>query len=403
MLVEMGWVTSALTIQLYVTSDKGWWIVCGMLAAYILYFLHRLNTSSGLTFFLPLAMALGAIGGMKSDNMEDIWVPLHMALVALAVMGIFVAEYNRQEDTRFLGVIFVVLMPLAVWQSISRNNLWEEWAEGGRRGVNLQALFIMLAASYALLLKGRWKLLVVPLYGVLFILGSRTGFFTALAVPIIYGTINRTTRKDLLSAVPGLAAAALCLFAAVILYQRSLSVGGLTGDENIPSGLRVEGRYQSDELKESGLMRLEISRKWLEFLREQPTLFGNGCRWYTGRFGEEYYPHNGFLHVFNGYGVISGFLYSWVCISVILSLWKRRHGLAPHIVWAGAFFFSMILRKFGEAQLLVVPVHVAGFGIMYAVGLAIWGSGAYSGASTAMRRLKRAGPPEREYARSALR
>lgn len=371
MMAEMGWVTLGLTIQLYVLSNTGWWTVCGMLVLYILWFSRRLQGAPGIVYLLPLAMALGVLGGWNTGTPEDIWEPIHMALASLAVLGVFAAEYNREEDAQFLAFILVFLMPVAVWQSIARNNLWEEWSVGGRKGVNLQALFLMVGASYGLLLRGGFKLVVLPFYGAIFLLGSRTGFFTSLTLPMVYFAFVRRHRKQPTETFPVLALAILLISCAIVLCPEWIprdtdESGGL-----LPKGLVVEGRYSAESVKEVSEKRAEMTRRWLEFLLEEPTLFGHGCRSYGWFFGGECHPHNGFLHVFNGYGVIAGCLYLSVCLTTVRSLWMKRQVLPPHLLWAGAFFVSMVLRQLAEAQLLVVAVHVSGFAIMYAAGLAI--------------------------------
>jgi peptidoglycan/LPS O-acetylase OafA/YrhL len=162
MVIEMGWLTLAMTVQLYLTDTRGYLVACGMLATYILYQFRRARRISRLVWLLSLGLALGSLGSLATGNVTDFFEPLHIGLCSLAVIGFFLSEYNREEDARFLARLIVILLPIAVWQSIARNDLAKEWAEGGRRGVNLAAFFLMLAGTYCFLLRKRWMLLAVP-------------------------------------------------------------------------------------------------------------------------------------------------------------------------------------------------------------------------------------------------
>jgi hypothetical protein len=367
MLLEVGWLTAALTLQLYVPDAKGFWIVCSMLGGYILYFNERLSRTPRLVLWLSLGLSLGAIGGLATGAMRDFYQPLHLALTALAVAGLFVSEYNRLEDARFLAVALMVLLPVASWRSVARNNLLEQWAEGSRAGVNLQALFGMIAASYTLLLRGPWKLLALPFYCGLFLLGSRTGFFTALAFPVVYFSVSKEVRRELFRHA-GLLGMVVLLIAGGGVYQR-IQRNAETADLPVDTS-----RHSGEALREGIMLRLDLGLYWTDFLWRQPTLFGNGYDTYGSRSDASFSPDNGFLHLFNGLGVVCGVIYLSVCFTVLQRLWRVRATLPPHIAWAGAFFASLLLRHVGESQFIVLSVHIAGFAVTYGTGLAIWGA-----------------------------
>jgi len=382
MLCEMGWLTLAMTVQLYVPETKGYLIVCGLLAAYMLVYSGRAERVSGVVWFFSFGLALGSFGGLATGDVTDLYQPLHLALCSLAIMGFFVSEYNREEDARFIGGIIVVLLPLAAWQSITRNGLADEWTEGGRRGVNLIALFLMLAASYGFLLKGRWKLVALPMYAMLFLLGSRTALITALALPVIYCGINRTMRQYIsrntwsLSLVIG-------VFLIAILCQDYFA-----GIKEYLGGAMGQNRFEANALKEGSDQRLNLTLEWLKYLWDKPTWFGHGIYTYGVEVEYDHWPHEGILHVFNGFGVICGSIYLWACIRVASRLWRKRAFLPPHISWAAAFFAAILIRALGEAQLIVHSIHISGFAVTYGTGLAIWGAERY-GQNISTKRKKR--------------
>ena len=370
MVMEMGWLVAAMTIQLYVSGATGYWIVCGMLVAYLLTFNARLELVSSTVWMLALMLALGSLGGMGwggtgSNSVKDVWQPLHMGLIALAIMGGFAGKYHQRKDLAFLAPVIVGLLLVGMFQSAQRNHSLELWAEGQRVGVNLQALFLTIAIAYGFLLRGQWKLLVLPLYLALFWLGSRTGFITALAFPFLFFVIYKGARKNLPRLVGRICIALIALIAILNL----MDVGQLMRDAGLPVAYQ---RIFDDTLKEGATGRQELSLFWLNYLWEYPTWFGNGIDSYGSRYGFNF-PHNGYLHIFNGFGVVCGLVYFGMVIQVIRGLVLKSAVLPAHIAWAGAFVCTMLIRKFGEAQLLVEPTHIAGFAITYGVGLALWG------------------------------
>ena len=382
MLCEMGWLTIAMTIQLYVPTTHGFLAVCGMLAAYIVYFAGRMEKISYPVWWLSLGLALGSFGGLATGDVQDIYQPLHLGLVSLAVMGVFVSEYNREEDARFIGLVIVVLLPLAAWQSIIRNGLADEWQEGGRRGVNLVAFFLMLAASYGFLLKGRWKLVTLPIFAMLVLFGSRTAFISALALPVIYCGMDRTMRQYILRHTWNLSLVIGVVLTAILCQHY------FAGIQEHLGGAIGENRLDSNALKEGSDQRLNLTLEWLKYLFDKPTLFGHGIYTYSAYAEYDHWAHEGFIHVFNGLGVISGFIYLWVCIRVASRLWRKRAFLPTQISWAAAFFAAILIRALGEAQLIAHDFHISGFAVTYGTGLAIWGAERY-GQNISTRRKKR--------------
>jgi hypothetical protein len=125
---------------------------------------------------------------------------------------------------------------------------------------------------------------------------------------------------------------------------------------------------------ESGMeQRTNLALFWLKALWNKPTLFGNGIYTYGAAAEFDTWPHNGLLHVFNGLGVICGVIYLWGIVKVMIRLWQMKAYLPNHIAWAAAFFVTLLLRSYGEAQLYVADYHIAGFAITYGSGLALWG------------------------------
>jgi hypothetical protein len=371
MVIEMGWLTLAMTVQLYLTDTRGYLVACGMLATYILYQFRRARRISRLVWLLSLGLALGSLGSLATGNVTDFFEPLHIGLCSLAVIGFFLSEYNREEDARFLARLIVILLPIAVWQSIARNDLAKEWAEGGRRGVNLAAFFLMLAGTYCFLLRKRWMLLAVPFYLGVLILGSRTTFITALAFPVIYCMLSRSVRNYILHNIPVLPLLVLVALAiSLVLFSSNLAeiikapLGGSLGVV----------RFDYETVEGGAEQRTNLTLFWLKALWDKPTLFGNGVYTYGAAAEFNTWPHNGLLHVFNGLGVICGVIYLWVIVKVMIRLWQMKAYLPNHIAWAAAFFVILLLRSFGEAQWFVANNHIAGFAVTYGSGLAIWGA-----------------------------
>jgi hypothetical protein len=374
-----------MTVQLYVTDARGYLIVFGMLAVYILFQFGRARRISRLVCLLSLGLSLGSLGSLATGNFEDLFPPLHLGLCSLAVMGLFLSEYNREEDARFLA--HLILLPIAVWQSIARNDLAKEWEEGGRRGVNLAALFLMLAGSYSFLLRKRWILLAVPFYLGVLILGSRTSFITAMALPVIYCMLNRSIRIYFFRNIP-----------IIVLVMVALAISIAFVSSNLFEIIKAQfggsfgiGRFDYGTLQNGGQQRTNLTLLWLKALWEKPTYFGNGIYTYQAIADYETWPHNGLLHVFNGLGGICGVIYLWVIVKVMIRLWQMRTCLPNHIAWAAAFFVAMFLRSFGEAQLFVAGNHIAGFAITYGSGLAIWGAEHSIRIKRGIRRMPAAG------------
>jgi len=368
MVIEMGWLTLGMTVQLYATDALGYLLSCGILATYILFQFRRAGRISRLVWLLSLGLALGSLGSLATGNFTDLYEPLHLGLCSLALIGFFLSEYNREEDARFLARLIVIMLPIAVWQSIARNGLAKEWSEGGRRGVNLAAFFLMLAGTYCFLLRKRWMLLAVPFYIGVLILGSRTTFVTALAFPVIYCVLSRSIRNYFLRNIPILLV--LVALAISLVYFSSDLVDIIQAHLGGSFGL---GRFDYNTLQSGGEQRANLTLFWLKALWEKPTLFGNGIYTYGAAAEFETWPHNGLLHVFNGLGVICGAIYLWVIVKVMIRLWQTKAFLPNQIAWAAAFFVTLFLRSFGEAQLFVAGIHIAGFAITYGSGLAIWG------------------------------
>jgi hypothetical protein len=149
-----------------------------------------------------------------------------------------------------------------------------------------------------------------------------------------------------------------------------------------------ENRFDANVLKEGSDQRLNLTSEWLKYLWDKPTLFGHGIYSYSANAEWDHWAHEGFIHVFNGLGIICGFIYLWVCIHVASGLWRKRAFLPPHITWAVAFFAAILIRALGEAQLIVHDVHISGFAVTYGTGLAIWGAERY-GRNVSPRRKKR--------------
>jgi len=369
MVIEMGWLTLAMTVQLYVTDARGYLVVCGMLATYILIQFGRARRISRLVWLLSLGLALGSLGSLSTGNLTDFFEPLHLGLCSLALMGFFLGEYNREEDARFLAQLIVIVLPIAVWQSIARNGLAKEWVEGGRRGVNLAAFFLMLAGTYCFLLRKRWMFLAMPFYLGVAMLGSRTTFVTALAFPVIYCMLSRSVRKYFLSNIPLLL---FLVFLAIGLVLVSSNNPGETVQAQLGGSYGL-GRFVSDAMESGMEQRTNLALFWLKALWNKPTLFGNGIYTYGAAAEFDTWPHNGLLHVFNGLGVICGVIYLWGIVKVMIRLWQMKAYLPNHIAWAAAFFVTLLLRSYGEAQLYVADYHIAGFAITYGSGLALWG------------------------------
>jgi hypothetical protein len=366
MLAEIGWLTGGMTVQLYVQGADGYLIALGMLAAYLVFFFRRVESCSKMVWLLSIGLALGSIGGLATGNMGDIFEPLHMGLSALTVMGGFVVKYNKHDDTAFIGLLIIVLMPVAIWQSVVRNNLLALWSSGSRFGVNLSALFLMIGATYGFLLKGWRKSVVIPFYVCLYMLGSRTGFITSLAFPLIYSALSPKIRHYLMRHQILFTVSLVLVFIAGWYFDL---MDMMKADFLFPVGTE---RYGGGAVNEGADQRIGIAILWLKYLWEYPSLFGHGIDTYGAFWGGNRYPHNGLLHVFNGLGVICGLIYLWVIVRVMLLLLPNYKAMPQYVIWSVTFIISMLIRSFGEAQLLVSSIHIAGFAITYAFGVAIW-------------------------------
>jgi hypothetical protein len=365
MLAEMVWLIGAITIQIYVPGFQGYCIVFAMQVAYIGCFSGRLGSTPTAVWIVGAAFMIAGLGQFGSSNLKDSCDPLLTALQCVSIMGVFVAEYHRRLDATLIAAPIILLLLGGGFQSIKRNNLLDLWAEGQRQGVNLQALFVMLAVGFGFLLPRYWKLLLLPLYLLLWWMGSRTGFFTALAMPLFYYGIYGETRRRLHRViVPVMGVVVLG-----ILLLNTLNLSELAREVGLPVAYQ---RMFDDTLKEGAEGRTELGLFWLRYLFANPTLFGLGIESYGSQFGLMM-PHNGYLHVFNGLGIICGFGYFWLIGRIAVGFIRDSAFFPQRVAWAGALLGTILMRKFGEAQLVFCPLHVAGFALCYATGLALWG------------------------------
>jgi hypothetical protein len=120
--------------------------------------------------------------------------------------------------------------------------------------------------------------------------------------------------------------------------------------------------------------RLEEWDTWWNELSQNPAVFGRGMMTYGNRGEVEVYPHNGLLHVLNGYGLIAGAVYIWAFLGFGRAL-LRSENLRPVVVrWSIGFFLAMSLHSIFECEVLGSDsVHLMSLFLAYAVALGLWG------------------------------
>ena len=361
------------------------WVSTAMFAVYIAATLSRVPRVPKVVFWIAIAMALGIPGGWHSVYPDDLWTPISLSLAAISVMGMFVAEFHSEEDLRLISIVAILALPLACYCSISRNGLGDLWGAGSRIGLNLMGYFMATACVYAMTM--RTPYIFLSLLPMLLLAGSRTGTAMVVIPLLLYPRFAKLLARKSLSIV--------LVIGVLLLVGRFLFAGKI--DQKIhdltvhyEESLYHKERFAFDDMRDGLTTRFKIADGWLGYTIKHPAIFGHGIISYAWQGENIDPPHNGILHVFNGFGILSGIIYTAVLAWLVILYFQRRKALSVQFSWAGAFFIAICSRMFTETQLAVSVNHIAGFLLCYGLGLAVFGlTGAASKPSARMEQFKR--------------
>jgi hypothetical protein len=357
-----------MTVQFSGVFPQKDWVSTAMFAVYIAAKWSRAPRVPGVVFWIATAMALGIPGGWGSVYASDVWTPISLSLAAVSVMGLFVAEYHREEDLRLISTVAILALPIACYCSIRRNGLGDQWSAGSRTGINLIGYFLATACVYAMTLRSPYVFL--SLLPMLLLAGSRTSITMVAILLLLYPRFLRLLSRKSFQIV--LVIGVLLLigrFAFAERFDRKIHDLTATYEDSFSHA----ERFKFDDVRDSFMTRFNITDGWFENVIKRPSLFGHGSATYGWQDENIYFPHNGILHVFNGMGIPAGVIYTLSLAWLVKLYFEKRRALPDVFSWAGAFLIAVCFRMFTEAQLIVEVNHVSGFLLCYGCGLAMLG------------------------------
>ena len=317
-----------------------------------------------LVWVLSAVHLLGTAGVLESDFSTDFFFPLNASVHCLCVLGVFAHKYYHLRDFRRVAVCAFILIGFAIQISIMRNDV-QLMIEGGmRKGTNLIGWFGAVQCAFVFALPGPWRFLAILPLGVII----RSGCRSALGAVIIQFAIvhflsrDRKLERDRLVMTFFLIAT---LFAGAMAFESLLTT--------LPKTMQPMGGWaRMVNSGQAASNRAIPLYGWLVFLIQHPSFTGHGINTYGIRYFVGEWPHNGILHVFNGYGVISGFLYLWFCLGYLKTLWRTRLPLPEQVVWGIGFMCAILFRGMIECTIVGESLHAIGVLATYGVGAGLY-------------------------------
>lgn len=308
---------------------------------------------------IACANLLGAAGYVASGMVVDLLFPINQGLACLALAGVFARRAANERNLSVIAAVTAVLIALATYASIARNNI-EIFAEGGSRaGFSLIGWFAVIMLSATLALPGWFKVFSVAPILLILRSGSRSAMVAGgLQLAVMYLLTRQRTLNWRRLLVVGVVA--VVLFAAVPEPATTIQTTLARSPEDWERLVDIRGA------------RALVWQAWWDFFLEHPSLFGHGLVTYGWRLGFEMGPHNGILHFFNGYGIISGVLYLWGCFALFGALLRLRPPLPPVVIWSLGLVLAQFSHGFFEATTVAEgTVHVVGLFAAYGTGVGL--------------------------------
>ncbi len=362
---ETMWLLASLTVHVVYNNPNGYFIACASLAAYCAVNWRTIRAVPLPVKFICASFVPAVFGGWNTGYWEDIGTPVISSLTALAVMGVFPVKFQQQRHVRMIAFMGLVLTPIAVWQSFVRNSSLRAIAVGIRSGINTQALYGWGGLCCAMFAPAKSVWIAIPWGCFIVLTGSRSALLGAVVVVLFWGLYGSTGRSRLrpwllvISSFVG-----LYLFWTVQGYLISAFGPSNTFSQSVE---RLLGSEILITIQERNL----ITEGWIDFFLNNPTFFGHGLNSYGWRMLTYFYPHNGYLHMLNGSGVVGAGLYLAGFFIAVRQAVRTRMGMDYHGRLGFAVFVALAVRQFAEVSLFVQVSHIFGFTTCYFIGLGL--------------------------------
>lgn len=338
----------------------------GLLFVYILVNYQYLGSISKPVFLLATAHFLTGLGFFSTENLTDFLFPLRDSFFTLAILGVFSQKYNENRYINAIAAVCVILMPFIIWKSAARNHLDLFAKTPTRFGMSLLGYFMVILTYYSLqLFRGRYKFfLLIPL-ALVILTSSRAALAGAFFICAVYFLTVTHIRRGTLIKIS---------FMLLIFILVSSSIGLLFGADLYHHMADLLNR-SSHDLNYFDTDRTNQWAYWANYLFDNPSILGHGLVTYAQSDSILYYPHNTYMHILIGGGLLGGTLYLLACFSMLLNLFTggpwQKYG--PEFVLARAFLLFLLFRGIFEIEVVGTGfVHVVSIFTAYGFGAGLY-------------------------------
>ncbi|MCL5023312.1 MAG: O-antigen ligase family protein [Nitrospirae bacterium] len=333
---------------------------CAYLAANHSY-LRRAPKSAWILF---VAYVVAASGYLESETLTNLFLPLRDAFLSLAMFGIFSQKYNESKYVRAFSLASILLMPLIIWQSVTRNNIDLLAQVASRHGLNLIGYFSVIFTCFSFIaFNGKLRALtIIPILLVL-ISASRAALIGVIIISLSYINFSVHIKRGTL--IRGLFFLIGCSVVLAIL--------GLFFYQDVAFYFSDISERSMRIVQFSDIDRLDQWSFWLDYMLDSPSFMGNGLATYARKPFIVYYPHNAYLHMLNGGGLLAGMLYIIACISMGCILFKKGRAATVEASVSHALLFFLLLRGMVEADPIgSSDIHIVSLLVAYIVGVGFY-------------------------------
>jgi O-antigen ligase len=297
------------------------------------------------------------------SSFQLIDVTFSFASIGLTLSGMVILHRKLKDKVNYalVGWLGTILCLVVIYSSIGRNEIDIEGVLGQRRGFNLISFYCFIGLSYSLLLSGksRWIVLALWLIAIAY-LASRASAMAAFLVLmsylcfsiIRYGT--QTLRRVALGGFLFTIIAYTLVMWDTSLFQDLFSHSSFNRLADVSFAARSDSWHY-----------------WFGLFKDDPRFLGVGLESYiTNIYMPNWIPpHNTYLHMFYGGGLLAGFFYLFFAVTYFRQVRKAFYSMTKLEILGASFMIAVVIRSFFEIDCIGTPrMHVISLLAAYMVG-----------------------------------
>jgi len=331
------------------------------LVGYLLYNYKYINRIPSPIKLLSLTYVVVSLAFVSSGELADLVTPLRDAMLTSTVMGVLAYKYNDEKSVKILTTIFLIIMPIVIWQSVMRNNI---------------SLFKQDVTRQGLSLIGHYGVIIV---GLILMRFKDYGYF--FCIPAILFVVITSSRAALIGSLIVIATYYICSKKGVRVSRRAkvnmytiiyvatvVMIGSLFFvDLRMPDYMHRSSRV----FEYANTNRISEWFYWAEYFYDRLPIIGDGIvSYYQSGADLGEYPHNAYLHILNGGGIVSFVFYIFACILIVMSLFKSRGNRVA--ATSLALMLTLLFRGMFEIELIGQSfMHIVSMITAYLVGVGL--------------------------------